>query len=113
MPRQRMTMRALVERNTEAGIGPDNLPLPPVFAPVATVPCWVWSKASRQLSDGDKLTVIEDMRALFPAGANVAEGDEISSVTDRQGVEILPGRVRIDTLARKPRHLEAMLQQVR
>lgn len=108
-----MTMRAEVERNTAAGTDAYGHPIAPVFTPLATMPCFVWSKQSRQIVDGDKTAVIEDLRAIFPLGADLAEGDEIARVTDRRESEIIPGRLRIDAVPqRKHDHLEAALRRV-
>ena len=112
MSRSRMTMRAAIERNTESGTDADNNPLPPVFAAVATVPCFVWSRSRREVEDGTKTAIVEDLRAIFPLASNVAERDEIASVTDRRGAVLLAGRFRVEALQRKHRHLEAMLLQV-
>ncbi len=113
MARSRMTMRAEVERNTAAATDPHGHPVAPVFTALATLPCWVWSKQSREIVDGDKTAVIEDLRALFPKAADIAEGDEIVQVTDRQSVVLFAGRLRIDAAPqRKQRHLEAALKRV-
>ena len=106
-------MRAELERNTAAATDPHGHPVAPNFTPLATLPCWVWSRQAREVIDGDKTAVIEDLRALFPAGADVAEGDEIARVTDRRGVVLFAGRLRVDAAPqRKVRHLEAALKRV-
>ncbi len=113
MARAMMTMRAEVERNTAAGTDPHGHPMAPSFTALATLPCHVWSKQSREAVDGDKTAVIEDLRALFPVSADVREGDEIAQVTDRRGTVLFPGRLRVDAPPqRKVRHLEAALKRV-
>jgi hypothetical protein len=107
-----MTMRAVVERNSASGTDTYGHPVAPVFAAHATLPCFVWSSQRREVVDGDKTATVEDLRAVFPLGADILEADEIASVTDRQGSEILSGRARIDALQRKHRHLEAALVKV-
>ena len=107
-----MTMRAAVERNQAVGTDAYGGPVAPVFAAHATLPCWVWSNSRREIVDGDKTALVEDMRAMFPIGADVAEGDEIASVTDRRNVELLSGRMRVEAIQRKHRHVEAALERV-
>src|SRR3546814_5932327 len=81
MSRARMTMRAVIERNTESGTDEYSHPLPPVFATLhAALPCWVWSTSRRTVVDGDKTAIVEDVRALFPRAADVAEGDQVASI---------------------------------
>lgn len=111
----RLTMRATVERNTATGTDAHGNPVAPVFAEIAASPlaCFVWSNASRELVGDDRTAMIEDMRALFALGADIAEGDEIASVADRQGNEIIPGRLRVEgPVQRKHTHLEAALKRV-
>jgi hypothetical protein len=107
-----MTMRAVVERNTASGTDAHGHPVAPVFTAHATLPCFVWSRQRREAVDGAKTALVEDMRGIFPLAADIAEADEIASVTDRRGVELLSGRVRIDAIQRKHRHLEAALKRV-
>ena len=105
-------MRADVERDTASGTDAYGLPVKPVFTALATIPCFVYSRQRREVVDGDKSALVEDMRALFALDANVAEGDEFSNVKDRLGVVILSGRFQLETLQRKHRHLEAGLLRV-
>lgn len=109
----RLTMRAAVERNTATGTDPHGNPVAPVFAAHATLACFVWSTSSRELVGDDRTAMIEDMRAMFALGADIAEDDEISSVTDRKGVTIIPGRLRVEgPVQRKHTHLEAALKRI-
>lgn len=110
----RLTMRALVERN--AAVTTDNWgqPVAPAFAPIGgPLPCFVWSNSSRELVDGQKSAMLEDMRAMFKLGADVREDDEIASVTDRKGAVIIPGRLKVEgPVQRKHTHLEAALRRI-
>ena len=107
-----MTMRADVERDTASGDDAYGGPPAPAFTTLATIPCFVYSKQRREITDGGKTAMVEDLRALFALGADVQEGDEIASVKDRLGVETLSGRFQIETIQRKHRHLEAGLLRV-
>ena len=109
----RLTMRAFVKRNTETGTDPRGLPLPPVWEDHATLPCFVWSNASREAVDGDKTAMIEDTRGLFGLGADITDGDRISAVTDRLGNVLVRGPLEVDgPVQRKHTHLEAALKRV-
>ena len=108
-----MTMRADVERNTAAGTDAYGGPVAPAFTVLGTFACFVWSRQGRVITDGDKTAVVEDLRAIFPLGTDIQETDEIVSVKDRRGVEIIAGRLRVDAPPqRKHRHLEAALERV-
>jgi len=110
----RLTMRAHVERNEAAGSDAWNSPVAPAFASIgAPVPCFVWSSQSRKLVDGAKSALLEDMRAMFALGADVQPGDEIATVTDRRGIEIVPGRLAIEgPVQRKHTHVEVSLRRI-
>lgn len=107
-----MTMRAEVQRNTATGTDPHGHPAAPVFAVHATLPCFVWSRQRREVVDGDKQAFVEDLRAMFPLNADIAERDRITSVVDRQGKVILSGRFDVGPIQFKHRHLEAGLERV-
>ncbi|MDF1778738.1 MAG: hypothetical protein P1V13_22170 [Rhizobiaceae bacterium] len=109
----RLTMRAAVERNVATGTDPHGGPVAPVYAALATLPCFIWSKSSRELVGDTRTAMIEDMRAMFALDADIAEDDEISAVADRQGNAIIAGRLRVEgPVQRKHTHLEAALKRV-
>ena len=89
----------------------DNPPKAGALA-LSTLPCFVWSQARREVVDGGKSALVEDMRALFPLTADLKEGDEISAVQNRLGAELLSGRFEVETIQRKHTHIEAFLQRV-
>ena len=111
---QRLTMRAAIERNANLAADDWGQPGVPAFASTGDpVACFVWSKTSRELVDGGKTALIEDMRAMFALDADVQAGDEIASVTDRRGTVIVPGRLKVEgPVQRKHTHLEAALQRI-
>ncbi len=110
--RSRMTMRAVIERNTATAEDTYGHPVTPVFEAHATIPCWIWSRQRREVVDGSKTAVIEDLRVMFPLGADVQAGDKITSITDRRGAEIMAGEFMIEPVQRKLNHLEAALERV-
>lgn len=108
-------MRAALERDTASGSDAYNAPLAPSFTAVGTLACFVWSPARRDriIADGEKSAVVEDMRAMFPRSTDIRQGDEIASVSDRRGNEIIGGRLRVDAPpVAKHRHLEVALTRV-
>lgn len=110
--RRQMTMRALVERNTASGSDDYGQPITPAYTVHGTFACRAWSEADRNLADGSKLALIEQIKAIFPRGADVAEGDEISAIQDRLGAEVFAGRMRIDTMQKRRGHKVASLEVI-
>jgi len=110
----RLTMRALVERDQATGSDAWNSNPAADFQSIGDpLPCFIWSENADTRVDGAKTAGIERFRSLFALGADLAEGDEIASVTDRQGAEIIPGRLKVDgPVQRKHTHLEANLWRV-
>jgi hypothetical protein len=109
----RLTMRAIMERNTATGTDPRGHPLPPVWTGNGTLRCFVWSKASREAVDGDKTAMIEDVRGLFALGADIDDGDRVAAVTDGLGNVLIAGPLLVDgPVQRKHTHQEAALKRV-
>ncbi len=111
---QRLTMRAQLMRDEATGTDAWNNPVPPVMVPIgAPLACFVWSKASRELVDGTKTAMVEDLSAMFAIDADVRAGDELGDVTDRKGRTVVAGRLRIDgPVQHKHTHLEAALERI-
>ena len=110
----RLTHRAEVQRNVAAGTDDWGQPLPPDFQQLhAALPCFAWSTRSKELVDGAKTAQIEDLRIMFGLKADVAEGDELLSVTDRAGRVLIEGRLKIEgPVQHKHNHREASLQRI-
>ena len=110
----RLTMRAQIERNQATGKDAWNAPVAAVMTPIgAPIACFAWSDQSRELVDGQKTALVEDMRAMFAIGADIAEGDEIADITDRAGTVLHVGRWRIEGRVQfKHNHLEAALKAI-
>jgi len=110
----RLTHRARVERNTATGTDAWGGPAAPVFSVLHNaLPCFFYSKAARELVDGAKTAMIEDARIMIALGADLREGDEITSITDRAGNELAEGRLKIEgPIQFKHNHREAALQRI-
>lgn len=110
----RLTYRAAIDRDVSTGTDAWGGPLEPDFQPLHTaLQCWTWSNSSRELVDGAKTAMIEDLRIMFARGADVAEGDVITAISDRAGTVIIPGRLKIEgTPQFKHTHIEASLQRI-
>ena len=106
-----MTMRAKLERDQETGSDSFNNPLPEDFQALATVSCWAFSKARREVVDGDKTAVLEDLRLMVPLATDVNEKDRVANVLDREGTVLFAGPLRIDSVVRRRRHLELLVQK--
>lgn len=109
----RLTMRAIMQRNTATGTDPRGHPLPPVWSANGILACFIWSKASREAVDGDKTAMIEDVRGLFALGADINDGDRVSAVADALGNVIIAGVLLVDgPVQRKHTHQEAALKRI-
>lgn len=110
----RLTMRARVERDTATGNDSWGGPVEPVFTVLhSALPCFVYSKSGRELVDGAKTAMIEDLRVMIARGADLAEGDVITAVTDRLGRQLIAGRLKIEGPVQfKHTHHEAALQRI-
>lgn len=109
-----MTHRAIIERNAEAGTDPDGHPLPSIWEPYLTLPCRAYTKMRKEVIDGDKTAMIEDIKALFPLEANedLSEDYRIAKITDRLGAVLFAGPLDILTVQRRSNHLEASLDRI-
>ena len=107
--RSSMTMRATVSR--KASVVRGTRASAPRFEEIGIlVPCRVWSKSRRDVGGA----VVEDMRGIIPASADVKEEDQLV-VYDRLGVLQFEGPVLVETRTRKggsgsrANHFELML----
>lgn len=113
MTRTRMIRRAVIERNIASGSDAYGQPIPPLWqVQAAAVPCWIWTRTKRVAVDALGTMLIEDIRALFPKGADVHEGDRVARFTDRLGVIVWDGPMEVQSLVPRPDHLEAALRRV-
>ena len=93
--RGKMTMRATVSRNTSTAKNPRGRPAAPTFGEIGIVPCWAWSVQRRNADDSNKDAVLEDMRAMVPAAADVKNGDQLV-IRDRSGLLQFEGPVFVE-----------------
>lgn len=110
----RLTMRAAIERNQATGSDAWNAPAAPVFVSIGEpVACFIWSAQVADIVDGGKNAETETYRALFALDAPILPRDVITTVTNRSGVEVLPGRIEvIGPVQRKHTHLECNLRRI-
>lgn len=110
---QRLTMRAMVERNVATGVDNWGHPVAPVFQPHAVVPCFAYTPASKDVIDGDKVATMQDVRIMFAIGIDIKAADEISAITNKAGSILFAGRFRIEgPVQYKHNHVEASLRKV-
>lgn len=109
----RLTMRAVVRRNTATGKDTWGQPVAPVWSTQGTIRCFAWSNQSRELVDGDKTAMVEDIRMMVALGTDITENDELTAVTDTKGNVLIPGRLRVEgPVQHKHNHLELALKRV-
>lgn len=110
--RMLMTMRAVIQRNTTATTDGYGHPEAPTWGAHGTFACRVWSKNRQEENDTKKTALVEDLRCSMPLDADVTEDDRIQNITDRQGVVLWAGPLRIDTIQNKHTHIECALRRV-
>lgn len=111
--RTQMTMRALVQRNGTSTTDSYGHPEAASWSThIAAQACRVWSRTRREVVDGEKTALVEQIRCAMPLDADVTEDDRIFSVSDRQGTVLWSGPLRIDAIQHKHTHLEMDLRRI-
>ena len=106
-----MTMRMVIERSAKTGEDEDGHPII-AWSPWEIVPCYAWSQSRKELVDGNKTVVIEDLRALIPISTDLTESDQVARIEDRLERILFSGPLRIEAVQRMPRHQELMLEKI-
>lgn len=110
--RSAMIHRADIEQNTESGVDDYGNPKVPVWESLSTLPCRAYTKVRREIIDGDKAVLVEDLKALFSLNASISEDYRIANIKDRQGSVLYAGPLDIMTLQRRGNHFEASLDRI-
>lgn len=93
----RMTMRAEVRRNT-AATDAHGHPGKPTYNLVQDgVPCFVWSSSRQRIVDGRQQAEVDEVHAIFRAGADVQSFDRIEQIKDRRGRVLFDGPLEVIT----------------
>lgn len=95
---QILSMRADISRRTGAADDYGNL-LNDWASVVTSVPCLVQINPNRKITDGEKVVVIEDIKAIFQSDANVLTGDRIDQVLDARGETVFSTQMFVDKIA--------------
>ena len=107
-----MTMRADIQNNTAVTTDAYGNPIPPVWAALSTIACLAYTKIRKEIIDGNKIVLVEDLKALFPLKAVVIEAHRIANIKDRLGVVLFAGPLSIRTIQRRRNHLEITLDRI-
>ncbi len=108
-----MIQRATIQRDTATSTDDWGGSVAPTFTDhLISVPCRAWFQAGREVIDGDKTAVVEDRRIIFPKDTDVTEADRVTSVTNRKGIEILPGPMVIESVGLRQDHIIALVTEV-
>lgn len=111
--RQAMIDRAVIETDTNTTAGPDGLPGIPSWSESSKkIACRYYTQVKRQVIDGNKLALVEDLRLLLPKGTAIAEAQRIARIENRLGVTIAAGPFGIETIQERRTYLEAQLVRV-
>ena len=112
--RQRMTHRAIIERN--GNLAPDAYGQPdvPIWYPhVSAQPCYFWEPTGQRGEIvGERNADVYAHRLLLPLLVDVTEEDRINGITDRRGQTITAAVFNITQVVRKPDHLLLVLEVV-
>lgn len=108
-----MRHRATIQRNTAGGIDAYRNPVKPTWTDdAAATPCFAWTSARRESQDGEKVAVLEDLRAIFPASADVTERVRVKEIRDRAGAVVFAGPFGIVGKPIEAGHVEVLLVRV-
>lgn len=106
----RLTMRAHVQRNAATGTDGWNGPAAPDWQPLTVLPCFAWTPSSRDVVDGRKNVVAQDVRMMIAVGGDLREGDRIEKIANPAGVVLFAGPLRVEGAVEfKHNHMEAAL----
>lgn len=109
--RQKMTMRAVLQRNSNVALDPDGQPGIPTWDVIDdALPCLWWVTSEREVMDTNKIAVVGQMKMMVPKATVITEKDQISEVKDRRGVVIRPGPMSIENVIPRRTHLELLLE---
>lgn len=106
-----MTMRANIERNADTADDAYGHPEKPNFKTHNQIPCRIFSKMRRVVTDEEKVVMIEDLRGRFHSDVDLTEDDRIASVVDRQNKVLFAGPLAIKALIRRRGYTEAVLER--
>lgn len=109
-----MRHRAVVLRDVNAGVDTFGHPLPPEWLQISDpVPCYAWSRSSREAVDDRRTAIVQDVRVMLPDSADVTASDRIENVTDRLGRVLHDGPFRIDAIERRAgQHKTCMVTRI-
>lgn len=107
-----MRMRADIERNTDATTDSWNQKGVDWEPHLADCACHLWYENGSEYVDGVKVAVVDELRAILPLGTDVTPADRLGDVTDKQGVVLFNGPLRILSVQRRRDHLVAKLEVV-
>ncbi len=110
--RSRMTMRGILQVPTTVT---DSFGQPGAATWATTgdpLACYAWTKMKREANDPDKISLVEDFRAIVPRGTPIRDEYRFLNIQDRLGNEIFAGPIMIETIQVFADHLELALRRV-
>ena len=99
--RSSMIHRMIVKRDVNEGAGSFGGSMKPSYQFNGTFAVLAVPKDIKQVVDGNKLVVIPVLMILVAASWDIRESDRIESITDRKGVEIFAGPMKILSVGQK------------
>lgn len=112
--RLQMRMRVQHQRPISEGVDAYGQPLPEKLATVTmSVPCFAWFQQERgERQNNESYASIGQIRMIMPYGTDVRESDVFPTITDRRGLLVFDGPMRVVSVARRPDHVAVMCRVV-
>ena len=111
--RTRMTMRAVIQRDTATSTDDHGQPAVPVWSAGTSTPCYCWQEKMTEVIDVNKTAILDQLRMMLPTGTDVTRADRVLNVTDRRGTVKFTGPFLIDGDPEiRATHVELSLRQV-
>lgn len=102
--RASMTMRANLQRDIAPADSYGGKAVTPVWSIIAAeAPCFVWISQKKEVADGGKIVVVEEIRGIFPADVDIRSGDRVFSLQDRRGQTVVEQQLDVEAVSERSR----------
>lgn len=110
--RQRMTMRATIERDSASAGNWGSSSKPTWTTLTSNLACYAYVSRGGTRHGTDATVETQVLVVLVPLGTDVTANDRISTITDRQGTELF-GKHYVDRVNRRKLHIELTMRRGR
>jgi hypothetical protein len=106
--RQRMTMRAFLQRNS-ASADSYGHERPGSWGALSTTPCWAWVDREETSHGPNASLAAARYKAIVPLGTDVTESDRVEKVEERNTDQVF-GLMYIDAVITRRDHIELRMR---